>query len=368
MNSKQIYSIPTYDAAFKWILSEETLLPSFFHAFVSNLEIERATRLDDHMNPLQVFQLLRNFIYSNETEQTVASLKNVINLAVHVTDQDSITRHSPEASVMLQDFLHHFPDIQQAFPQPRFNGTMDFVCELNSGEFVIVEMQVAAQDYWDCRALAYIAAFFGNQLRKGDDWTKLKKVIGINILGGGKDNINHWSDTPDQYMRHYKMQEQLHKDTHKRFIDGVELIQYSLANAPTHFESQEQRDWVTFFKCAHLMTEEEVRNTIKTPAVLRAFERAKLENLPSEVRQEYNKEEANYDKYSMYTENIHRQGVEQGLAQGLAQGIELATKNMIKNMLAKNIPTTLISEITRVSMEDIQSIQQEIVVSIRDEY
>ena len=146
MNSKQIYSIPTYDAAFKWILSEETLLPSFFHAFVSNLEIERATRLDDHMNPLQVFQLLRNFIYSNETEQTVASLKNVINLAVHVTDQDSITRHSPEASVMLQDFLHHFPDIQQAFPQPRFNGTMDFVCELNSGEFVIVEL---LSGFWD---------------------------------------------------------------------------------------------------------------------------------------------------------------------------------------------------------------------------
>jgi hypothetical protein len=57
-----------------------------------------------------------------------------------------------------------------------------------------------------------VAAFYGNQLRRGDKkkWEQhIKKVIGINILGGGKDD-----------------------KVSKRYIDGIELIQYSIMSAP----------------------------------------------------------------------------------------------------------------------------------------
>ncbi len=36
-----------------------------------------------------------------------------------------------------------------------------------------------------------------------------QSVISINILGGGINEEEHWKDTPSEYMRHYKMQEQL---------------------------------------------------------------------------------------------------------------------------------------------------------------
>lgn len=208
----QIYSIPTYDAAFKWVLSEEGILPSFFHAFVPDLMIRSAVRLDDHMNPLQLFELLRKFVHSKDTEEIVTVLKQTEHLEVHVQGQESKCKLSPSASKLMKDFIAHFDDMQQAFPRPRFDGTMDFVCELSNGEYALVEMQVAPQDYWDERALAYISAFFGNQLRRGGDWSKIKKVIGVNILGGGKDNTVHWPDTPEQYIRHYRVQEQLHKN------------------------------------------------------------------------------------------------------------------------------------------------------------
>ncbi len=52
---------------------------------------------------------------------------------------------------------------------------MDFVCKLNTGETALVEMQVAPQDYWDRRALAYAAALYGNQMREGTKW-------GFNLL------------------------------------------------------------------------------------------------------------------------------------------------------------------------------------------
>jgi hypothetical protein len=51
--SKQVYTIPTYDAAFKWILSDDLIRPSFFNAFVPELEIESSERLDEHMNPVE---------------------------------------------------------------------------------------------------------------------------------------------------------------------------------------------------------------------------------------------------------------------------------------------------------------------------
>ena len=76
-------------------------------------------------------------------------------------------------------------------------------------------------------------------------------------------------------MRHYKVQEQLHQPA--QFIDGIELVQYSIMNSPEALPSQDAQDWVTFFKRGHLMTEEEVESTIKTPEVLQAFERAQRE-------------------------------------------------------------------------------------------
>ena len=75
-------------------------------------------------------------------------------------------------------------------------------------------MQVLPQNCWDKRALAYVAAFYGNQLRKCEAWKDIRKVIGINILGGGKSDEVHWKGT-GQYERCYKFQDQLHRDTQR---------------------------------------------------------------------------------------------------------------------------------------------------------
>ena len=49
---RQQYGIPTYDALFKYVLGEPSLQPSFFHA-LGGLDVTSATRIDEHMNPLQ---------------------------------------------------------------------------------------------------------------------------------------------------------------------------------------------------------------------------------------------------------------------------------------------------------------------------
>ena len=71
-----------------------------------------------------------------------------------------------------------------AILQQERNSQLDILCKLDNGDYVAVEIQVVKYNYWDNRALTYISSLYGNQLRRGDKWEDLKKVIGINILGG----------------------------------------------------------------------------------------------------------------------------------------------------------------------------------------
>ncbi len=333
----QIFGVATYDALFKYVLSGDNLRPSFFHAFLPGLHITKSTRLDDHMNPLKELQRLRTFLSHPSSEKAARELYGASDFDVRIYEkgQDRLIS-DPALTEFLKGVVSHYDDIKFAFPEERYDGTMDFVCQLDGEDYALVEMQIAPQNYGDLRSLAYIASFYGNQLFKGQDFVDLKRVIGINLLGGGKDKKHHWKDTPHQYVRHYKFEEQLNDD--KRFINGLELIQYSVMNAPRDNSNQEQKDWLTFFKSAHEMTPEQVQEQIKTQSVLEAFERAKYADLPQDVRKGYDAQAVFFGQYSQHTEETvkeaveevvkevkaeaMRQGIEQGLAKGIEQGIE----------------------------------------------
>jgi hypothetical protein len=177
------------------------------------------------------------------------------------------------ATKFFKKILDHFSDMRKSFPKVKYDGTMDFVCQTDNGEYVMVEMQ-----------------------------NHIKNVIGINILGGGNIDLTHWTDTPDQYVRYYKVEEQLHTDTQglpQRYIPGLELFQYSIMNAPDNgLPDSEKQDWITFFKKPHRMNEEEVATRIKTPEVLQVFQKAKLDTLPRDVRKQYFVQDLEFDRYS----------------------------------------------------------------------
>jgi predicted transposase/invertase (TIGR01784 family) len=323
----QTYGIPTYDALFKYVMSEDSVRPSFINSFVPGIVIKSSKRLDEHMNPLQELQLLRTFIHREDTDKTVKRISSTAGACLGFCDSNtSVIVEDSDATKFLHEFIGHFNDMKKAFPRIKYDGTMDFVCALDSGEYALVEIQVAPQDHWDRRALAYIAAFYGNQLRQGDKWGKhIKKVIGINILGGGKDNVVYWKDSPGEYARHYKFQEQLHDVGANRFIDGIELFQYSIMNAPDKEDpasSQEKNDWITFFKRGHQMSEEQVKSQIQTPAVLEAFQRAKLSSLPGDVKDAYEDEDKQYDRYSEYTQQLVDEAVDEALLIGGARALK----------------------------------------------
>ncbi len=52
----QTYGIPTYDTLFKYVLSQDNIRPSFFHAFVPGLTITSSRRLDGQIQTPEVLQ------------------------------------------------------------------------------------------------------------------------------------------------------------------------------------------------------------------------------------------------------------------------------------------------------------------------
>jgi predicted transposase/invertase (TIGR01784 family) len=347
--SKQVYTIPTYDAAFKWILSDDLIRPSFFNAFVPELEIESSERLDEHMNPVEKLQLLRTFLHNKKTQDMAIKLSCPGSFVVAQKGLGGELVSDDQSTIFLNAVMGRFEEICNAFPRERFDGVMDFACRLDNGEYALIEMQVIPQNYWDRRALAYVAAFYGNQLSRGDHWKHIRKVIGINILGGGKEDTEHWSDAlPGEYMRHYKFEDQLNGKK-GRFIDGIELIQYSIMKAPT-VDDKEKQDWIIFFKRAAYMTEEEVEKEISTPAVKRAFERAKIEKLPSEVRAAYEAEHEEYEKYSQHTTDL--------VAKGKLEGRIEEKLQIAKNLISIGLDDDKIIKSTGLSSNEIKELRK----------
>lgn len=357
--NKYVFTIPTHDAAFKWVLNSDNVRCSFFNAFIPNLVIQSSLWIDDNMNPKQRSQLLRQYLHEKSTSDAA---KSVSSPGAYVVRDPAVGNGPPirdeRATSFLNGIVARFEDMKGELSRPRHDGKMDFACLLSTEEFALVQIQVISEDLWDRRALAYVSDFYGNQVSKGHKWKDLRKVIGVNILGGGSQNKVAWPDAPDQFMRHYKFEDQLNGKG--RFIDGIELFQYSIMNAPT-VDDQGMKDWVTFFRRAHLMNEEEVAAEIKTPAVLRAFELAKISKLPAEVRASYEAEDDDFDRYSQHTaeeiskatHNAKMDGQVAGKREGKLEGkLEVA-----QMMLKAGRPLNEIQEYTGLSSAEIEGIK-----------
>ncbi len=274
------------------------------------------------MKPVKEFELLRHFLHDKENVAIAQNIASAPDLQLlFPASSSSSSPQRTKSMTFLKSLAGHFGDLQKALPSASYSGVMDFACQLDDGTFALVEMQVIPHNNWDNRALYYLASFYGSQLRQGSSWDQVQKVIAINILGGGVREQAHWRSTPHQFQRHYKFQEQLDKESPARYIEGIELFQYSVMNVPDSPSlNRETRDWLTFFKNAARMDEEGVNQLIETPAVKKAFQMATLSTLTPDVSTKYHDEDASYQRFSQFTAEQFCEGEAKGRAEGEAKG------------------------------------------------
>lgn len=127
MVQKQVFAVATYDALFKYVLSNDEIRPSFFHAFIPDINIKSSKRIDDHMNPLNELEILRKLVHSKETKKTIADLGKESTIEVLVS-KNGMKKLSKELTEFVTGV---FDDLKRAFPKEMYDGNMDFVCQLD---------------------------------------------------------------------------------------------------------------------------------------------------------------------------------------------------------------------------------------------
>jgi predicted transposase/invertase (TIGR01784 family) len=257
-------------------------------------------------------------------------------------------KENKEASEILKGFSDLYGDLAHAFPDSRYRSSVDFLCETDFG-YITIEFQVAKQDYWDKRALGYIASIFGNQLRPKKDkdygYDQIQNVIGVNLLGDG--STPYWED--GEFMRDYTFMNQ--RGGHRHKISGLRLIQYSLGDVDyAHKDLKENdhlRQWIEFFKSAH--EKESMPPSIDEP-VRKAYEMIRVDILKKEQPELL---KASGEFFASLTE--HNQTVKE-------KGKEEKALEVAKRMIMDGMPSEKVSRMTELSFKDVEALAYEISV------
>lgn len=351
---KQVFARATYDCTAKYVLSDDEIRLDFLKTFV-NSAIASSENLDLSLNPLKTLSNMRELLNHSSNKKFMSWVKNNPN-NYKVMEGNEV---SQTGTNLIRELSKSFDDLVKTFPSEK-DARLDLLCHLSSGEYALVEIQVKKQNFWDNRALAYVSSIYGNQLAVGGKWADLKKVIGVNILGGGPADVRYWEKTDKSY-RHYIVQDK-HNPAH--VINGIELIQYSLGDINWEDEkikgNQNLKDWLEYFKDAH--TKEQIPEHVSSP-IKKAYEKIMLDKFSPDFKKAYDIEADNFENLTEYTNAVRNSAQEEIKAESEKKLEEMRSENEKKiketasKMLADKMTPETISKYLGLSIEDVKSLQ-----------
>lgn len=336
----QVFTRPTYDRIAKYVLSQdEAVRIDILKAFTGIESITSAVQLDEHYNPFDPLHTLRKLVNSTSSKSLFESIRNSSSVEL-LLDQ----KENRSASEILKGLGGLYDDMINAFPDSRYRASVDFLCESNLG-YLTIEFQVAKQDYWDKRALAYIAGIYGNQLRPNQRYSNLLNVIGVNLLGDG--STPYWKD--GAFVRDYTFTNQ--RNSRNR-IPAMRLLQYSLGDAnldhPELKKNDKLRGWIEFFKSAH--DKQEIPKSINEP-MKKAYNMIKVDDLKVKHPELL---KASEEFFASLTE--HDQAVEEkGKLEGKLESKIQVAQNLIKNT---KLSDQEIADATGIPLFDIETLRK----------
>ncbi len=153
-------------------------------------------------------------------------------------------------------------------------GILDVVAEFGDDTKVNVELQVRIVRNWDKRQLFYLAKMYTEELIKGEDYSRLKRCVGISLL-----DFN-LSDRP-KYHTVYRLRD----EEGNEFTDALEIHVLELGKPLTGKEKADE--WIQFF---NVETEEDLRMIkakTKNPGILEAIRELRRLSLDSPIKWRY---------------------------------------------------------------------------------
>ena len=186
-------------------------------------------------------------------------------------------------------------------------GILDVLIELNNRAKVNIELQIKFYSCWDKRNLFYLAKMYTEDLRVGQDYTKLKKSISISIL-----DFNY-TKGPDYHSVFY-----LRDEKGRLFSDLFEVHIIELRKTLDGDGSVD--DWIRFFNAR---TEEDLDMLqTKNIGIQTAIGEVKRMSMSERMRARYEAHMKELRDRRAIEAYEREQGYDQGYTQGVEQGIE----------------------------------------------
>ena len=216
-----------------------------------------------------------------------------------------------------------------------------------SGETVLVEIQRIGNQSFVYRSLYYWAKCYVSNLRNNEKYNDLKQVIVINIL-----DFNLLKDIDKEHSCYViKELETNHILTNHFEMHFLELQKYLSSNSNL---KEELDAWFYFLTIKEKIEKmEEIMDILvkKNPIMKEVYDEYNKFADTKDLFENYAEYEKNYfDILALSEERIR------GREEGIKEGIKETQISMARNMKNKNMDIKLISELTGLSIEEIEKL------------
>lgn len=222
-------------------------------------------------------------------------------------------------------------------------GRIDVRANLSDGTKVIIEMQIIGYEYMPKRFLEYWAKVYTEGFKRGEDYNKLRKTIGILIL---VEKLKETEGIKDYHIE-WGLMAKRQGTKEVIFADDIEIHTIELNKYKEGKEERPEDNWIKFIQGGLDMD----KNYTADEAIEEA--RKELERIMAspELREEYEERERDLrDKISIIASYRDK---------GLREGKEEKQKSVILNMHKKKINIDTICEVVELSKEEVKKIIEE---------
>ena len=236
----------------------------------------------------------------------------------------------------------------------------------HKGKKFNIEVQISDEKNYDKRALYYWAKLYTEQLKESQNYSGLRKVIGIHILNftsipKAKKYHNKFYITEEETGLMYFSDLEVHTIELKKFTSGLNKEFEELG-----FKIQNYLDmWSAFLTRHDLLDTDKIPKYLNNAPIKKALKVLNVMNFSEEERNAYEEhlkwfrmESSSLEKAEEKAEKRgHKNGLEEGRKEGHKEGEKKKSIEIARLMLKKGLASEDIAEMTGLTEAEIKAIQ-----------
>ena len=242
------------------------------------------------------------------------------------------------------------------------DSVVDVRCEDQQGRQFIVEMQMYWNQYFKSRVLLNASKAVVKQLKDGEGYNLIQPVYCLNLI-----NDIGFESGPDEFYHDYAIVNVAHSD---RIIEGLRFVFVELPKFKPESIAEKKMAvlWLRFLTEINRKTDEAPAELLENEATRKALSLVEKSAMTEAQLHAYDKfwmavtDEAGFLEARYHrgmTEGLEKgraEGMEKGRAEGRAEGVAKANREHACKMKALNMPDEMISQITGLSMDEIEKL------------